>query len=71
MRWFNFKTKRVRELESRVFDLERALFESQQFERIASDKLTEWVRKHDELLIRYKQLTAPALGTGAHTTFTP
>lgn len=56
---FSFKTTRVRELESQVFDLERALFESQQFERIASDKLSKWVKSHDELLIKYKQLASP------------
>lgn len=59
MLWLNpFKSKRVRELESKVFDLEFALTESQQFERIASDKLTFWVKKHDDLLIRYKALEA-------------
>ncbi len=54
--WFNWKSKRVRELESQVFDLEHALCEAQQFDRIASEKLTVWVKKHDDLLVKYKAL---------------
>ncbi len=42
-------------LRSHVFDLEHQLIEAQQFERIASDKLTLWVKKHDDLLIKYKE----------------
>jgi len=53
--WFK-KTKEIEALNSRIFDLERELFESQQFERIASDKLREWVQKHDGLLMDYKKL---------------
>lgn len=59
---FFHNKKRIRELEdennalrSFNFDLEQQLFESQQFERIASDKLAVWVKKHDELLIKYKE----------------
>lgn len=44
-------------LQSRIAELEMQLFESQQFERIASGKLEVWVKKHDELLIKYKELT--------------
>ena len=53
-----FKSQRVRELESRIFDLERQLFQSEQLERIAADKVTLWVGKHDELLIKHKELLA-------------
>lgn len=52
-----------RELQSQVLDLGGQvneltvqLFEAQQFERIASDKLKLWVGKHDDLLIKYKHL---------------
>ncbi len=54
--WFRWKSRRVRELESELFHLEHQLFEAQEFERIASGKLTAWVRKHDDLLIAYKEL---------------
>lgn len=40
----------------RVGELEKSLFEAQQFERIASEKLATWVQKHDELLIKYNEL---------------
>lgn len=53
--WFK-KSKRIVELEGKVFDLERALFESQQFERIANEKLTHWVQRHDNLLVQHKLL---------------
>lgn len=42
----------------RIDDLERELFQSQQFERIAAEKLKTWVQKHDELLVKYKALKA-------------
>lgn len=55
---FNFKSKKTRALEDKVaeltskaFDLERELFQSQQFERVACDKLKTWVEKHDALLV--------------------
>ena len=48
------KQKRINELQSKIFDLERKLFESEQFERIASEKLKVWVEKHDTLLSKYK-----------------
>lgn len=51
---FYKKAKRIKELEWQVFDLDHALTEAQQFERIASEKLQQWVQKHDELLIKYK-----------------
>lgn len=57
------RVRRIKELESMLFEKEsecfeisRALFQSQQFERIASDKLAEWVTKHDDMLIKYKQI---------------
>lgn len=48
--------KETRALKARICELETQLFEAQQFERIASDKLTVWVQKHDDLLIIYKKL---------------
>lgn len=54
--WFKWKSKRVRELEAHIFDLESALTQSQQFERIAAEKLAVWVQKHDDLLLRFKAL---------------
>ena len=50
------KSKRVRELESKVFDLEREVFEAKAFEKIAADKLKLWVERHDYLLVKYKEL---------------
>lgn len=52
------KAKRIAQLESEKFDLERDLFQAQQLERIASEKLLTWVQKHDELLIKHKALAA-------------
>ena len=49
-----FNKKKVAQLQSELFDTQRALFESQQFERIASEKLKMWVNKHDTLLASYK-----------------
>lgn len=46
----------VRELKSKIFDMERELFEAKAFEKIASDKLSHWVEKHDLLLVKYKEL---------------
>lgn len=54
--WDLFNKRKVRELESKIFDLQRALFESQQFEAIAAEKVKKWVTKHDEVLIKYKEL---------------
>lgn len=58
---FNWKSKRVRDLEARVatlesekFDLEHDLFQSRELERIASGKLEIWVKKHDDLLLASK-----------------
>lgn len=57
------KNKRIAELEkinselvSKNFDLEHELIEVQQFEKICDGKLAEWVKKHDELLVKYKEL---------------
>ena len=59
--WFR-KARRIKELENLLFkaeasnfDMAHALFESQQFERIAREKVTLWVGKHDELLIKCKE----------------
>jgi hypothetical protein len=52
-----FNKKKLAEHKSKIFDLERALFESQQYERIASEKLEIWVEKYYSLLIKYKQMT--------------
>jgi hypothetical protein len=46
--------KKIRELEAKNLELDAALFDSQQFERIAGDKLTVWVAKHDALLVHCK-----------------
>lgn len=63
--WFNFTSKRIAELEdalreqaSTIFDLQSALCESQQFERIAAEKLRVWVEKHDQLLMDFKEYKA-------------
>ena len=53
-----WKSNRVRELQNQLALMEVELFQSQQFERIASDKLEVWVQKHDQLLIAYKELKA-------------
>jgi hypothetical protein len=43
-------------LQIKIFDLERDLFQYQHFGNIAEEKLKVWVAKHDELLIKYKEL---------------
>lgn len=43
-------------LKSELFDMQHKLFEAESFEKIAADKLTLWVRKHDELLVKHKEL---------------
>ena len=50
--------KRIQELESKVFDLDRDSFEAKTFLRIAEEKLSFWVKKHDKLLIKYKKINA-------------
>lgn len=57
------KARRIKELESalshkesELFDTQKALFEMTQWERIAAEKLTHWVGKHDEILIKFKEL---------------
>lgn len=57
------KAQRIKELEdqnailaARLFDMEHAKVEAEQFERIAAGKLKEWVEKHDALLISFKAL---------------
>lgn len=56
------KTRRIKELEStlaqkvsELFDMQKELFEAQEFERIAAGKLKTWVEKHDTLLISFKE----------------
>jgi hypothetical protein len=58
MNWIKNKIagKEIAALHSKIFELEHAWVEANQFERIASEKLAIWVLKHDELLIKYKQL---------------
>lgn len=60
--WFNFKSKREAELEAKlveagnkIFELEGLLTQAEQFERICSSKLEEWVGKHDQLLTDFKE----------------
>jgi len=48
--------KVIAEKDSRIFDLDRDVFEAQQFGKIAEDKLTVWVKRHDVLLLAYKEL---------------
>jgi hypothetical protein len=62
--WNPFTIKRT--LEEKIASLanenqrlETELFQSQQFERIVSEKLEVWVKKHDDLLVEYKKLTKP------------
>lgn len=46
---------KVIELNSRIFDLEQALFQSQQFEEIGDEKLVKCYQKFDKLLVKYKK----------------
>jgi len=48
--------KVIAEKDSRIFDLDHDVFEAQQFGKIAEDKLTFWVKRHDDLLILFKEL---------------
>jgi hypothetical protein len=50
--------QRLQDAENRIVELERALFQSQQFEEIACGKLKDWVQKHDTLLVAHKKLLA-------------
>ena len=54
--WDFRNKKKVKELESEIFDLKRELFESQQFEEIASNKLKMWVDKYDNLMLAHPEL---------------
>lgn len=44
-----------RKLRAQVFVLETSLEQVQRLLEICDGKLTTWVRKHDELLIKYKE----------------
>jgi hypothetical protein len=46
----------IKDLRFQVYKLERALFEAQSFEQLGAEKLKIWVEKHDELLIKFKEL---------------
>lgn len=54
--WDLFNRRKVRELKSKIFDLEHALFEEKAFGEIGAKKVKHWVEKHDALLIKYKEL---------------
>ncbi len=43
-------------LRSQNFDLANKLEEFQMLEKVLADKLKLWVDKHDDLLVKYKEL---------------
>jgi len=55
-----FETERVKDIVKNLKDkidvLEEQIDTLKTFDKIADEKLRTWVRKHDELLVKYKEL---------------